>query len=121
MRTRGQKDEAHAAAAMAWAAIDRRTSTSGRQPQARTAGLGDMLRSKPGKVRSANDRRLAQLEHKTKMAEEYNARIKRVMRFDLRRLNRSKYQKEIIARWKKEPIGHADARGTAGGGVSAAN
>ena len=72
-------------------------------------------------ARAANDRRLAQLEHKTKMAEEYNQWIKRVMRFDLRRLNRSKYPKEIIARWKKEPIGHADARGTAGRGVSAAN
>ena len=73
-------------------------------------------------ARAANDRRLAQLEHKTKMAEEYNARIKRVLRFDLRLLNRSKYPKPVIARWQQGRLkDHADARGTAGRGVSAAN
>ena len=73
-------------------------------------------------ARSANDRRLAQLEHKTKMAEEYNARIKRVLRFDLRLLNRSKYPKAVIARWQQGRLkDYADARRTAGRGVSAAN
>ena len=67
---------------------------------------GRARRAGPRKAaRSANDRRLAQLEHKTKMAEEYNKRIKRVLRFDLRLLNRSKYPKPVIARWAKEPIG----------------
>lgn len=119
MRTRAQKDEAHAAAAMAWAAVDRKSSASIRS---RTAGLGDMARSKPVRVRSANDRRLAQLQHKTRVAEEYNQRIKRVFRFDLRTLNRSKYPKAVIARWKTGGLKHyADTRRTAGRGLQAAN
>lgn len=73
-------------------------------------------------ARTANERRLVQLEHKTKLAEEYNQRIKRVLRIDLRTLNRSKYPKAVIARWKQGRLkDHADARGSAGGGVSAAS
>lgn len=87
----------------------------------RAAGQARRLgRRKP--QRSANDRRLAQITHKMKLAEEYNQRIKRVFRFDLRTLNRSKYPKAVIARWKTGGLkGYADTRRTAGRGLQAAN
>ena len=97
--------------------MTRRNKTRAEREAARAVRAGPR---KP--VRSANERRLVQLEYKTKMAEEYNQRIKRVLRFDLRALNRSKSPKPVIARWQQGRLkDHADARGTAGRGVSAAN
>lgn len=63
MKTAAQREEANLEASMAWAR------TGGR---CRVAGIAEMIRSKPGKPRSGDARRAAQLRHKIALRERYN-------------------------------------------------